>query len=111
MIIGGKIITPDIWKQIKDLEIIDGLNYLYKIGYFEDVAPTHDSDGKPYNSVFETGVKFGFDIFQTFDYADEIRQLDLLMKLKHKYNRPYDEQLKKLEEIYEKLRILNALHE
>ena len=82
MIIGGKIVTPDIWEKIKDLEIIDGLNHLYKIGYFKDVAPTHDPDGKPYNSVFETGVKFSFEVFQMFDYDKEIHQLELLIKLK-----------------------------
>lgn len=110
MIIGGKIVTPDIWEQIKDLEIIDALNHLYRIGYFED-APTHDLEGKPYSSIFETGVKFSFEVFRTFDWNDEIRQLELFIKLKHKYNRPYEKQLQKLEEVYEKLRILNALHE
>lgn len=110
MIIGEKIVTPDIWEEIKDLELIDGLNHLYKRGYFED-APTHDADGKPYDSIFETGVRFHFEIFQTFDYEEEMRQLEYLMGLKHKYNRSYDEQLKKLAVIHEKLKVLNALHE
>ena len=39
MIINGNPVTPDIWEQIKDLEITDGLNHLYKIGYFGDLAP------------------------------------------------------------------------
>lgn len=110
MIIGGKIVTPDIWEEIKDLELIDGLNHLYKMGYFEN-APTHDADGKPYDSIFETGVRLDLEIFHMFDYAEELRQLEYLMKLKHKYNRPYDEQLEKLTVIHEKLRVLNVLHE
>ena len=111
MIINGNIVTPDIWEQIKDLEITDALNHLYKIGYFGDLAPRYDADGKPYQSVFETGVKFDFDVFRTWDYAADIRQLEYFIQLKHKYNRSYDKQLAQLETIYEKLRILNALHE
>lgn len=105
------MITPDIWEEIKDLEITVGLNHLYKQGFFGDLAPTHDENGMPYNNIFETGVRFNFNIIQLFDYGEEITQLELLMRLKHKYNRPYNEQLRKLEEIHEKLRILNALHE
>ena len=111
MIINGNIVTPDIWEQIKDLEITDGLNHLYKQGYFGDLAPTHDSDGNPYDSVFECGVKFDFNVFRTWDYQEEITQLEYFMRLKHKYNRDYSEQLIRLEAIHEKLRILNALHE
>ncbi len=111
MIINGKCITPDLWEQIKDLEITDGLNHLYKIGYFGDIAPTHDADGKPYESVFQTGVKFDFNVFRTWDYTAEIVQLEYFMRLKYKYNRDYSEQLEKLEAIHEKLRILNVLHE
>ncbi len=111
MIINGQILTPDIWEEIKDLEITEALDHLYKRGFFGDLAPTHDENGQPYNSIFETGVRFDFNLFQIFDYGDEIRQLELLMKLKYKYDRPYGEQVRKLEDINEKLRILNALHE
>lgn len=111
IIINGKIVTPDIWGQIKDLNITDGLNHLYKIRYFGDLIPTHDSSGKKYDSVFATGVEFDFDIFHTWDYAAEIIQLEYFMRLKHKYNRPYNKQIRKLEDIYEKLKVLNVLHE
>ena len=111
MIIQGKIIEPDLWDAIKDLEVIDAMNYLYHKGYFNEIAPKIDSNGNPYENIFKTGVKFEFNIVRLYDYEEDIRQLELLINLKHKYNRPYDEQISKLEDIYEKLKVLNALHE
>lgn len=109
MIINDQIITPDIWEEIADLEITEGMNYLYKRGFFSNI-PTHDENGEPYNSVFETGVEFKFDFIDLFDYGEKIRQLELLIKLKHKYDKPYDKQMSKLEDIYEQLKVLNVLH-
>ncbi len=107
MIINGQIITPDLWEEIADLELTDGLNHLYKQGFFD--LPTHNENGEPYNSIFETGVNFKMNLINLFDYADEIRQLELLIELKHKYNRQYDKQIGKLKVIYEQLKVLDVL--
>lgn len=111
MIINNTIVGPDLWEEIKDLDIIDAMNYLYHKGFFGDDAPLKNKEGVPYGSIFETGIKFNFNIIELFDFKEKIRQLELLIRLKHKYSRPYDEQISKLENIYEQLKVLNVLHE
>lgn len=110
MIINNQVIEPDLWEEIKDLEIIAAIDYLYHLGFFDNI-PTTKSNGEKYESIFHTGAEIDFNLLNLYDLEPKIRQTELLIKLKYKYKRNYEENLACLHSLYDELRVINVLHE